>query len=110
MRVACEWCIYLSLCTMLKNCKSWAVNNHWTGLLEWTTGMDYWTDLFVLKIIFMAYNEIPLPVKLHPALDQSVIVISYRTAQDHTYLNNRLEVNIMILLLLQEKAACVQLM
>ena len=22
----------------------------------------------------MAYNEIPLPVKLHPALDQSVIV------------------------------------
>ena len=35
-----------------------AVNNHWTGLLEWTTGIDYWTDLFVLKIIFMAYNEI----------------------------------------------------
>ena len=21
-----------------------AVNNHWTGLLEWTTGMDYWTS------------------------------------------------------------------
>ena len=26
---------------------SGAVNNHWTGLLEWTTGMDYWTDLFL---------------------------------------------------------------
>ena len=22
-----------------------AVNNHWTGLLEWNTGMDYWNDL-----------------------------------------------------------------
>ena len=21
------------------------VNNHWTGLLEWTTGMDYWNGL-----------------------------------------------------------------
>ena len=31
-----------------------AVNNHWTGLLEWTTGLTF----FVLKIIFMAYNEI----------------------------------------------------
>ena len=41
-----------------------AVNNHWTGLLEWTTGLT----------IFVTYNEIPLPVKLHPALDQSVIV------------------------------------
>ena len=20
-----------------------AVNNHWTGLLDWTTGLDYWT-------------------------------------------------------------------
>jgi len=36
--------------------------------------MDYWTDLFCDKNHFMAYNEIPLPVKLHPALDQSVIV------------------------------------
>ena len=22
------------------------VSNHWTGLLEWNTGMDYWTDIF----------------------------------------------------------------
>ena len=48
--------------------------DYWNGLLEWTTGMDYWTDLFCAKNHFMAYNEIPLPVKLHPALDQSVIV------------------------------------
>ena len=55
----------------------------------------------------MVYNEIPLPVKLHPAISNS---INYPTAQDHTYfLNNRLGVNIMILLSLQEKAACVQL-
>ena len=44
--------------------------------MDWTTGMDYWTDRFALKIIFMAYNKSPLPVKLHPALDQSVIVSS----------------------------------
>ena len=30
--------------------------------LEWTTGMDYWTDLFALKVIFMAYNKSFLPV------------------------------------------------
>ena len=22
-----------------------AVCNHWTGPLDWTTGLDYWTDL-----------------------------------------------------------------
>jgi len=22
------------------------VSNHWTGLLDWNTGMDYWTDIF----------------------------------------------------------------
>ena len=27
-----------------------AVNNHWTGLLDWTTGLDYWTDQFYHKI------------------------------------------------------------
>ena len=32
-----------------------AVNNRWTGLLEWTTGMDYWTDLFCTKITIMVY-------------------------------------------------------
>ena len=32
-----------------------AVNNHWTGLLKWTTGMDNWSDL---KITFMLPNEI----------------------------------------------------
>jgi len=23
------------------------VCNHWTGLLDWNTGMDYWTDIFL---------------------------------------------------------------
>ena len=40
---------------------------HWTGLLEWTTGLTK-------KITFTAYNKIPFPVELHPALDQSVMV------------------------------------
>ena len=22
------------------------VTNHWTGLLDWNTGLDYWTDIF----------------------------------------------------------------
>ena len=42
-----------------------AVNNHWTGLLEWITGLTY--------------NELPLPVKLHPVFDQSVTVSSHCT-------------------------------
>jgi len=29
------------------------VNNHWSGILKWTTGLDYWIDLVVLKIIIM---------------------------------------------------------
>ena len=49
--------------------------DHWYGLLVWTTGLDYWYGI-ALKIIFMAYDEIPLPVKLHPSLDQSVLVSS----------------------------------
>ena len=26
--------------------------------MEWTNGMEYWTDLFALKIIFVTYNNI----------------------------------------------------
>jgi len=24
------------------------VSNHWTGLLDWNTGMEYWTDIFLV--------------------------------------------------------------
>ena len=78
------------------------VKNHWTG----PTGMDYcyWTDLFFpVKIIFMAYskiNKIPLPVKLHPGLDQSVIVSSISL--------HKQQMKMMLLLLPQEKETCVQ--
>ena len=24
------------------------VTNHWTGLLDWNTGLDYWTDIFLV--------------------------------------------------------------
>ena len=32
--------------------KELAVYNQWTRLLEWTTGMGYWTDLFCTKNYF----------------------------------------------------------
>ena len=52
-----------------------AVNNHWTGLLEWTTGLTF----FAQKIIFIAYNEIPLLVKLHSGVnDLSDVCIAAR--------------------------------
>ena len=35
-----------------------AINNHWTRLLEWTTGLT----LFALQLIFMAYSKIFLLV------------------------------------------------
>ena len=41
----------------------WAVNDHWTGLLKWTTEMEYWTDAFCLKTIFILSNKIQLPVE-----------------------------------------------
>jgi len=31
---------------------NWGVSIHWTGLLDWTTGLDYWTDLFASKNLF----------------------------------------------------------
>ena len=24
----------------------WGVSIHWTGLLDWNTGLDYWTEVF----------------------------------------------------------------
>jgi len=24
------------------------VTNHWTGLLDWNTGLDYWTHIFLV--------------------------------------------------------------
>ena len=32
--------------------KKIVVSNHWTGLLEWNTEMDYWTDSFLVLHIF----------------------------------------------------------
>ena len=26
----------------------WVVYNHWTGLVDWTGGLDYWTQVFSL--------------------------------------------------------------
>ena len=33
------------------------VTNHWTGLLDWNTGLDYWTHIFLVfthsEVIFV---------------------------------------------------------
>jgi len=28
--------------------QKWGVYIHWTGLLDWNTGLDYWTDIFLV--------------------------------------------------------------
>ena len=39
-----------------------AVSNQWTGLLDWTTGMDYWNDLCTLFFFARAqYDGKKLP-------------------------------------------------
>ena len=34
------------------------VTNHWTGLLDWNTGLDYWTDIFlvlhILRLVLLS--------------------------------------------------------
>ena len=64
-----------------------AVDNHWTGLLEWTTGLDCWNGLlewttgltfFALKIIFILSNKSQLLVELH-----SIRNGTYLAAQTH---------------------------
>ena len=34
-----------------------AVNNHWTGLVDWTTGLDYWTGQIYHKSNNLTTNE-----------------------------------------------------
>ena len=42
-----------------------AINNYWTELMKWTTGMDCWTDCFALKNFLC---EFTIPVDLHPVV------------------------------------------
>ena len=30
----------------INNGFAWGVSIHWTGLLDWNTGLDYWTEVF----------------------------------------------------------------
>ena len=32
----------------IQEARKWGVTNHWTGLLDWNTGLDYWTDIFLV--------------------------------------------------------------
>ena len=36
-----------------------AVNNHWTGLLDWTTGLDYWTTNLTTRFQLRSKNKWP---------------------------------------------------
>ena len=38
----------------------WGVTNHWTGLLDWTTGLDYWTQNITTKSHFPAVTTIKI--------------------------------------------------
>ena len=31
------------------------VYNHWTGLVDWTSGLDWWTQFFLFVIHFSTY-------------------------------------------------------
>ena len=31
-----------------KSCKILCVYIHWSGLLDWNSGLDYWTDIFLV--------------------------------------------------------------
>ena len=83
--------IHISSTSLVRICIIKPANNHWTGLLEWTTEPTF----FALKIILMAYNNIFLPIHTlllkcshKPGLgdetcgDNSVIA-------EHCYYNNR---------------------
>ena len=38
---------YYVTISKINNAKPLGVFIHWTGLLEWNTGLDYWNDFFV---------------------------------------------------------------
>ena len=52
------WCSYennykaRTSCALQVGCQR-VVSNHWTGLLDWTTGVDYWTHIEPQNLIFL---------------------------------------------------------
>ena len=58
-----------SKCCLCENQLPAGVSIHWTGLLDWTTGLDYWTDIFASKNLFfcpvisLAYQYMQAMVK-----------------------------------------------
>ena len=45
-----------------ESCKELAVYNYWTGLVDWTGTLEWWTDI---KNHFYAFLETHSPVGLH---------------------------------------------
>ena len=66
--------VHVSCHLVIKYSLGEVVYNHWTGLVDWTGGLDWWTGLVDwtggldqwtgLKIIFMLSNETS-PVRLY---------------------------------------------
>ena len=48
-----------------------AIYNHWTGLVDWTGGLDWWTDT---KNHFYASNEIQMLIGLHDAPQNNLLL------------------------------------
>ena len=38
---------------VIKGKETRGVYIHWTGLLDWNTGLDYWTDIFLVLTHFV---------------------------------------------------------
>jgi len=59
--------VAIYLISLVRIGPSVVVSNHWTGLLDWNTGMDYWTDTFLrshlnARNMVFAINVYGLPV------------------------------------------------
>ena len=72
LKIRCHSCpdcmlIWSSTCTRSKM----AIYNHWTGLVDWTGGLDWWTDT---KNHFYASNEIQMLIGLHDAPQNNLLL------------------------------------
>ena len=44
--VYCNILLYCNMGHLEQKSSEMAVTIHWTGLLDWNTGLDYWTEIF----------------------------------------------------------------
>ena len=44
------------------------VYNKWTGLVDWTSGLDYWTGKLTTKILYTSVSSFLVPLPLSHGL------------------------------------------